>query len=94
MDVSNGQMISCIFICRDYNEFASSVGEESQKMKAIQKEAVAKQVKLDEESLQRLKEAEARDKVSYPSFPLWQSMQFDATCHLTLPLQHVVRCWM
>ncbi len=35
-------------------------------MKAVQKEAVAKQVKLDEESLQRLKEAEARDKVSAP----------------------------
>ncbi len=33
-------------------------------MKAVQKEAVAKQVKLDEESLQRLKEAEAKDKVS------------------------------
>ena len=32
-------------------------------MKAVQKEAVAKQVKLDEESLQRLKEAEAKDKV-------------------------------
>lgn len=34
-------------------------------MKALQKEAVAKQVKLDEESLQRLKEAEAKDKVSH-----------------------------
>ena len=32
-------------------------------MKAVQKEAVARQVKLDEESLQRLKEAEAKDKV-------------------------------
>ena len=32
-------------------------------MKAVQKEAVAKQVKLDEESLNRLKEAEANDKV-------------------------------
>ena len=51
--------------CRDYNEFARSVSEESNKMKAVQKEAVAKQVKLDEESLQRLKEAEAKDKVSH-----------------------------
>lgn len=32
-------------------------------MKAVQKVAVAKQVKLDEESLQRLKEAEGKDKV-------------------------------
>lgn len=32
-------------------------------MKAVQKAAVAKQVRLDEESLQRLKEAEAKDKV-------------------------------
>ena len=51
-------------MCREYNEFASSVSEESNKMKAVQKEAVAKQVKLDEESLHRLKEAEAKDKVS------------------------------
>lgn len=51
--------------CREYNEFASSVSEESNKMKAVQKEAVAKQVKLDEESLQRLKAAEAKDKVSH-----------------------------
>lgn len=50
-------------LCRKYNEFASSVCEESNKMKAVQKEAVARQVKLDEESLQRLKEAEAKDKV-------------------------------
>ena len=50
--------------CREYNEFASSVSEESNKMKAVQKEAVAKQVKLDEESLQRLKEAEDKDKVA------------------------------
>lgn len=32
-------------------------------MKAVQKEAVAKQVQLDEESLQRLKEAEDKNKV-------------------------------
>lgn len=32
-------------------------------MKAVQKEAVARQVQLDEESLQRLKKAEAKDKV-------------------------------
>ena len=50
-------------MCREYNEFASSVSEESNKMKAVQKEAVARQVQLDEESLQRLKEAEAKDKV-------------------------------
>lgn len=36
---------------------------EAKKMKAVQKEAVAKQVQLDEESLQRLKEAEAKTKV-------------------------------
>ena len=40
-----------------------SVAEESGKMKAVQKEAVAKQVQLDEASLNRLKEAEAKNKV-------------------------------
>lgn len=50
-------------MCREYNKFASSVSEESNKMKAVQKGAVAHQVRLDEESLQRLKEAEAKDKV-------------------------------
>lgn len=50
-------------MCSEYNEFASSVSEESNKMKAVQKEAVARQLQLDEESLQRLKEAEAKDKV-------------------------------
>ena len=49
--------------CREYNKFVASVAEESNKMKAVQKEAVAKQVQLDEESLQRLKEAEATNKV-------------------------------
>ena len=53
------------FMRREYNEFASSVSEESNKMKAVQKEAVARQLKLDEESLQRLKEAEAKDKVRF-----------------------------
>ena len=48
---------------REYNKFVESVAEESNKMKAVQKEAVAKQVQLDEESLQRLKEAEAKNKV-------------------------------
>lgn len=57
------QQLTAVHVYRKYNEFASSVAEESAKMKAVQKEAVAKQVKLDEESLQRLKEAEARDKV-------------------------------
>lgn len=52
-----------VAMCREYNVFASSVSEESNKMKAVQQKAVAKQVKLDEESLQRLKEAEAKDKV-------------------------------
>ena len=51
-------------MCSEYNEFASSVSEESNKMKAVQKEAVARQLQLDEESLQRLKEAEAKDKVN------------------------------
>ena len=32
-------------------------------MKAVQKEAVARQVRLDQQSLQRLKDAEAKDKV-------------------------------
>lgn len=50
-------------MCREYNKFASSVAEESNKMKAVQKEAVAHQVRLDEQSLQRLKEVEAKDKV-------------------------------
>lgn len=40
-----------------------SVAEESGKMKAVQKEAVAKQVRLDGASLNRLKEAEAKNKV-------------------------------
>ncbi|KAL3134817.1 hypothetical protein ABBQ32_007791 [Trebouxia sp. C0010 RCD-2024] len=63
---SNGQLRIRIeqqqFSMREYNEFASSVSEESNQMKAVQKVAVAKQVKLDEESLQRLKEAEGKDK--------------------------------
>ena len=49
--------------CREYNKFVASVAEESNKMKAVQREAVAKQVQLDEESLHRLKEAEATNKV-------------------------------
>ncbi len=57
--------VTCCIVCREYNDFAASVSEESDKMKAVQKVAVAKQVKLDEESLQRLKEAEASDKVSF-----------------------------
>ena len=44
-------------------------------MKAVQKEAVAKQVKLDEESLQRLKEAEAKNKVSNHGSSYWTPVQ-------------------
>lgn len=54
---------ACRHTRREYNKFVASVAEESDKMKAIQKEAVAKQVQLDEESLARLKEAEAKSKV-------------------------------
>lgn len=64
-DVCIQRLTAAVQQRRDYNKFASSVSEESGKMKAVQKEAVAKQVKLDEESLQRLKEAEAKDKVSH-----------------------------
>lgn len=50
-------------LCRERNKFASSVAEEPNRMKAVQQEAVANQVRLDQHSLQRLKEAEAKDKV-------------------------------
>ena len=84
-------MVFGICVCREYNEFASSVQEESNKMRAVQKEAVAKQVKLDEESLQRLKEAEAKDKVSsycppplLPPYP--QDLLYAMRCCLCLLL--------
>jgi len=64
-DVCIQRLTAAVQQRRDYNKFASSVSEESGKMKAVQKEAVATQLKLDEESLQRLKEAEAKDKVSH-----------------------------
>ncbi len=64
-DICMQRLTAAVRQYRDYNEFASSVSEESNKMKAVQKEAVAKQVKLDEESLQRLKEAETKDKVCH-----------------------------
>lgn len=49
--------------CRQYNELVESVAEEVEEMARTQKRCVAEQMKLDEQSLQRLKAQEAKQKV-------------------------------
>ena len=49
--------------CREYNAFAASVAKEVEALRATQATAIAKQMELDEESLQRLKAEKADGKV-------------------------------
>ena len=49
--------------CRDYNTFTKSVAEEIERWRQIQAAAMAVQLQLDEESLQRLQAAGTHDVV-------------------------------
>ena len=51
-------------VCREYNELVASCKEEVAEMKQMQQTSMAEQMKLDEESLQRIRAAEDAKKVS------------------------------
>ena len=55
--------VACRLACRDYNTFIESVAEETEKWRQIQAAAMAVQLQLDEESLQRLQAAGNHDEV-------------------------------
>ena len=52
--------------CREYNDLVESVAGEVEEMSHTQERCVAEQMRLDEESLQRIKEQEAKQKVNQP----------------------------
>ena len=58
-------IISCLTFleCRSYNGFLGSIKEEVEAMRSTQAEALAVQTRLDAESLDRLKQAEASKQV-------------------------------
>ena len=49
--------------CRLYNDFVDSVAIQTQALRETQAVAIADQQKLDEESLQRIKEEDSKAKV-------------------------------
>ena len=51
--------------CRAYNEMVADCQEEVAGLKAQQRKSMAKQMELDEQSLQRLKDQQASQQVRY-----------------------------
>ncbi len=58
-----------VCFCRLYNDFVDSVAIQTQALRETQAVAIADQQKLDEESLQRIKEEDSKAKVllTHPS---------------------------
>ncbi len=60
---------------REYNALVDSTADEVAELKATQQAAMAKQMKLDEESLQRLAAEEEAAKVPRPACGTWQHIE-------------------